>query len=478
VPCRMEQLVFLILGNFFLSQVIGSSINSLDFPGKIVGIQRCAPFAAFAGDSITFNGKRSTVLTGSVGTSPGLYTVGNYELLSGAEESNTITALNCAIDFRQAFRFGANATCSVNNTLISSQLSGLRLLPGVYCTKEQISNFSDAAITLDGCNISGSKWLFQAPGQLLMSSLTSVDLVNGATANNVYWIVGTTASIGLNCNSVGTILANGSIWFGSGANIVGHAFATNSVVFEGDSSLAMPLSLSSFPPTAAPSYNKSYFPTVLPTFAPSFTPRSPTPSPTVVEVLVVEVRQIINGIAAEDAETDEFIDAFQSSIAQSISLPVKDVNITLIQPHLTNRGGVQIGNNSAVDIMYTVTVLNGNLSTICSVIRQSNFTTKLTALLQVNGFGSVIAADTTFNNISPTFSPIMAVVVTNYDNIPTIRIAIGSAIGILGLCFICSYFIYASGRCRSVKEISLTKDVYYADNVLSEYEINKLSSCA
>jgi Ice-binding-like len=473
----MEQFVFLILGNFLFSQVIGSSMNTLNFPGKVVGIQRCAPFAAFAGDSITFNGRRSTVLTGSVGTSPGLFTVGDYKLLSGETESNTMTALNCAIDFRQAFRFAANATCSLNNTLLSSQLSGLRLLPGVYCTKEQISNLSDAAITLDGCNISSSKWLFKAPGQLLMSSLTSIDLINGATANNVYWIVGSTASIGLNCNSVGTILANQSIWFGSGANLVGHAFATRSIVFESDASLAMPVLLSSSPPSAAPSYNRTHFPTLKPSIAPSFTPRSPTPSPTVEEMLVVQVRQIINGIAAEDAETEEFIDAFQSSIAQSISLPMKDVNITLIQEHLTNRGGVQVGNNSAVDIMYTVTVTNGNLSAICSVLSASNFTSALTALLKFNGFGSVIAADTTFDNISPTFSPIKAVIIPNYDNVPTIRIIIGSAIGIFGLCFICSYFMYASGKCKSVKEITPPEDVYYADNVLSTYEINRISTC-
>jgi hypothetical protein len=195
-------------------------------------------------------------------------------------------------------------------------------------------------------------------------------------------------------------------------------------------------------------------------------------------MLVVQVRQIINGIAAEDAETEEFIDAFQSSIAQSISLPIRDLNITLIQAHLTNRGGVQIGNNSAVDIMYTVSVMNGNLSSICSVLSASNFTSALTALLKFNGFGSVIAADTTFNNISPTFSPITAVIIPNYDNVPTIRIIIGSAIGIFGLCFICSYFMYASGRCKSAKDITPPDDVYYADNVLSTYEVNRLSTCA
>lgn len=453
-------------------------MNSLNFPGKIVGIQRCAPFAAFAGDSITFNGKRSTILTGSVGTSPGLSTIGNYQLLSGLKESNTMMALNCAIDFREAFRFAANATCSVSNTLLNPQLAKLRLLPGIYCTKGQVSNFSEAEITLDGCNISGSKWLFQAPGELLMSSLTSIDLVNGATANNVYWIVGSTASIGLNCNLVGTILANQSIWFGTGANLVGHAFATNSIVFESDSSLAMPISLSSFSPSAAPSYNKTHYPTLAPTMAPSFTALSPTPSPTVGEILVVQVKQIIYGIAAEDADSDEFIDAFKSSIAQSISLPLDDVNITLIQAHLSNKGGVQIGNNSAVDVLYTVTVMNGNLSAICSILSDPNYTLGLTALLQVDGFDSAIAADTTYDNVTPTFSPVAVVIIPNYDNIPTIRIAIGSAVGIFGLCFICSYFMYATGRCKTVKESPPPKDVYYADNVLSGYEINRLSACA
>lgn len=471
---RMEQFVILIIGSFLFSFVMGSSLNSLNFPGKIIGIERCAPFAVFAGDSIIFNGGRSTVLTGSIGTSPGLSTVGNYQLLSNIVENNTVIALNCAIDFEHAFRYAANATCTVNNTLVSSQLNGVRLLPGVYCTKEQTSDFSDAAITLDGCNVSSSKWLFQAPGQLVTSSLTSIDLINGATANNVYWIVGSLASIGPSCNLVGTFFGNTSISFGSGANLVGHAFAKKSITFDGDSSLAMPISLSSFSPSAAPSYNRTLFPTVAPSIAPSIAPQSPTPSPTNEKILVVQVTQVVYGIAAEDAESDEFIDAFQSSIASSIPLPLTDVNITLIEAHLTNLGGVQVGNNSAVNIMYTVRVMNGNSSIICSVLGNSNFTSTLTALLQFSGFSGAIANDATFHDISPTFSPITPKIVQNYDNIPTIRIVIGSAVGIFGLCFICSYFMYASGRCRSVKESSLTREVYYADNVLSEYEVNKI----
>lgn len=451
---------------------LSTPMRGLDFP-ELFATEQCADFTIFAGHSISFGGPRTSILTGSVATSPGISIGGNYQLVSGVALKGTPEAAECANDFDHVMSDASNATCTAANTLKNPKLRGLRLLPGAYCANSTM--FPACTVILDGCNKSSPQWLFQSAAILVISNLTSFDLINGATSNNVYWKIGSSLAIGYNSKLIGIILAQDSIHFGSGALLVGRAMAKKSVYFDGGSSLAMSVSLSTYSPSAAPTPPLTDIPTAGPSTYPTFAVRSPTPAPTIAKFLRIEVLQVVNGIAIQDAGSEAFQDAFQESVAQTISLPLQDINITVIEAHFTSRGDTLVANASAINVMYTVEVPNGNSTAIISILSSSNFTVDVTASLQRQGYGYTTATNAVFRNTSPTYSPTNAQQKIDYSNVTITRIVIGSTIGVFGICFISLYFIYASKGCKSVRPALAVNDVCYSDNVLSNYEINKLT---
>jgi len=110
--------------------------------------------------------------------------------------------------------------------LTGQDLGGLTLFPGVYC-------FSSSAqltgtLTLSG----GGPWIFQI-GSTLTTATGSAVLVNGSqdcNGTNIYWQVGSSATIGTATQFVGNILALTSITLKTSANLSGSAMALNGAV--------------------------------------------------------------------------------------------------------------------------------------------------------------------------------------------------------------------------------------------------------
>jgi Ice-binding-like len=476
----MGQLVLAIL--YLLSCVSEALVKPLRYRDALVAglvpfvqsisIDQCEAFAIFAGEAVIFRGQKSTILTGSIGISPGISLDGDYNLISNELENNSTNAAVCAIGFDDALSAASNASCSRNSSLL--QLSALRLLPGVYCSPFDLTNFSGKAFIFDGCNKSNSQWIIQSSAALIVSSLTTFDLINGATSNNVFWRVGSSMTIGCYSNLVGNILAQNSISFGIGSVLVGRALAKDTVFFAGGSSLAIPISLSSFVPSSAPTTNRTSFPSAVPSPAPTYAAESPTPAPSTSTVLSIEVTQVISGIPIQDAVTKAFATTFQIGISQIIPLSVNDIEINDIGGHVTNQGGIFIANDSSVDVIYTVQVMNGNTSMITSILTNSNFSAAITSSLQLSGYESAAAASVQLRNLSPTSSPTKGHHKNASGGYAYRGIIIGGSVGVLGACLISIYFIYATGACKK----SLPppdRVIYYADNVLSSYEINKLT---
>ncbi|CAF0765820.1 unnamed protein product [Adineta steineri] len=96
-------------------------------------IGRCAHFSIQAGTAITFDGVKTNVACGSVGVAPGTSITGISVLGTNyTKEANTVFAINCAADELIAYGYLKGVTC--NNILANSDLSGVTLFPGVYCT--------------------------------------------------------------------------------------------------------------------------------------------------------------------------------------------------------------------------------------------------------------------------------------------------------------------------------------------------------
>ena len=206
--------------------------NTSTFP-----LGSCESFALMAGSAVTFNGDKTTVTTGSVGVSPGTFVGGNYQVLAGTVEINTASANSCAADRTTAYNALTAAVCPTGNTV--NELAGLTLSPGVYCSATAIK-LSASSVTLDGRGDPNAQWIFQAGSTLSAASSTKVILTNGANAANVFWAVGSSASMGLSSSFQGTVIAYASISYDVSATITGRSLAGAGLTFASGSTVTLP----------------------------------------------------------------------------------------------------------------------------------------------------------------------------------------------------------------------------------------------
>ena len=196
-------------------------------------------FAVLAGTSVLFGSRETVISSGSVGVSPGSVITGNYTLKSGTPEPATTSAASAAGDMAIMYNSGSTLVCQ--NYMTNGDLSGVSLTPGVYCSSSgKFSVGQMRSVVLDARNVSGVSWVFQMTGNMTMEPESVVILKNGASASNVYWIVGGAANMGYGSSVMGTILAQSSISFGPYAIVDGRSLSMSGVSFGGGSSVKVP----------------------------------------------------------------------------------------------------------------------------------------------------------------------------------------------------------------------------------------------
>lgn len=201
----------------------------------------CENFALLAGTSANFNGVKTVVKTGSVGVSPGEVIDGLFEIDAGTEEKNTPLAKSCAANLAMLYNEAANSECTANHTLQSMDLAGVVLTPGTYCSAVGKFTFSAATLTLDAQGNPDAQWIFQTTTTLTTSTATSFKLINGAQPTNVFWAIGTSASIGYSSSFVGTIFAQEAINYDSSSVIVGRGLAMTAITFASGGVISLPV---------------------------------------------------------------------------------------------------------------------------------------------------------------------------------------------------------------------------------------------
>jgi hypothetical protein len=180
-----------------------------------VNLGTAGTFGVLAGQSVTSIG--ATVIDGNVGVDPGTSITGFPPAMvvpPYTEYAADAVALKAQNDLTTGYNFAAGESCGDN--LTGTNLGGLTLTPGVYC-------FSSAAqltgtLTLNDEGDPDSVFVFQIGDTLITSSASSVIFING-TQGDVYWEVGSSASLGSGTAFAGNILAADSITLGTGANI-------------------------------------------------------------------------------------------------------------------------------------------------------------------------------------------------------------------------------------------------------------------
>ncbi len=200
-----------------------------------VNLATASPFAVLAGSTITNTG--SSVVAGDVGLSPGTSITG---FPPGTQSSGTTFVADAQAQGAQSDLTAAylDAAGRTPFTAVTGDLGGSTLVAGVYQSSSSLA--LTGTLTLNGQGDSGSVFVLQAGSTLTTASGSSVVLENGAQACNVFWQVGTSATLGTTSNFSGTILALTSITLNTGASVSGRALARNGAVTLDDNSISVP----------------------------------------------------------------------------------------------------------------------------------------------------------------------------------------------------------------------------------------------
>ena len=181
-------------------------------------------FAVLAGTTVTNTG--STTVAGDLGVSPGTAVTGFPPgLVSGTTHAADGVAAQAQADLITAFNDAAGRSGASS---VSGDLGGLTLSPGVYKSTSGIGITGD--VTLDAHGNPDAVFVFQISSMLITASGSHVVLTNSAKACNVFWQVGSSATLGTNSVFAGNILALTSIAVTTGAKFDGRALARNGSV--------------------------------------------------------------------------------------------------------------------------------------------------------------------------------------------------------------------------------------------------------
>ena len=183
-------------------------------------------FAVLGGSTVTNTG--TSVITGDVGVSPGSAVVGFPPgvVTSGSIYAANAIAAQAQISLTIAYNAITPQACTLD--LTGQDLGGKVLTAGVYC-------FNAAAqltgpLILDAQGNANAVFIFKVGSALTTASSSTVQVINGGTPCNVFWQIGSSATLGTATSFAGNILALTSITLTTGAQVVGRALARNGAV--------------------------------------------------------------------------------------------------------------------------------------------------------------------------------------------------------------------------------------------------------
>ena len=187
-----------------------------------------ANYAVLGGSTVTNTG--NSTLDGSLGLWPGTSITGfppGQVLPPGTTDTTNEAAQQAQSDLTAAYVDAAGRPLDATTT---ADLGNLTLAPGVYAGPSKGALGLTGTLTLDGEGDPNAVFIFQTDSELISASDSTVTLINGAQPCNVFWQVGSSATLGTNSVFVGNILALTSITVNSGVAVHGRALARNGAV--------------------------------------------------------------------------------------------------------------------------------------------------------------------------------------------------------------------------------------------------------
>ena len=213
------------------------------------GLGTATSFAILAGSTITNTG--SSTINGDLGLSPGSAVTGFPPgVVTGTSYVADTQATAAQGALTTAYQAAASQTPS---TAVTADLGGQTLVPGVYASSSSLGLTGTLTLNFEGDP--NAVFVFQAGSTLTTASDSHVVLENDPAAPNacnVFWQVGSSATLGSGSTFEGTVLASDSVTAVTGAVVYGRLLASTGAVTLDDNTVTVPTCTSTAPPPPKP----------------------------------------------------------------------------------------------------------------------------------------------------------------------------------------------------------------------------------
>lgn len=236
---RAALTAFAVAGVLTLSLVPTTAMAATTIDGPI-DLATAAPFSVLASSTVTNTGP--SVINGDVGLSPGTSITGfPPAVVNGTIHATDTVAAQAQADLTTAYNVAAGLTPAASGL---GDLTGASLTPGVYAGGTLSVT---GELTLAGT--AESVWIFQAASTLTIGTGARITVTGGASACNVFWQVGSSATIGSAAQFVGTVMADVSVTAQTAATVTGRLLARTGAVTLDTNTITTPTGCATTPGT-------------------------------------------------------------------------------------------------------------------------------------------------------------------------------------------------------------------------------------
>jgi len=204
--------------------VFGSATVVVQAAGPVIPLGLVGPYGIMAG--LSFTCINTGLIQADIAISPGSTVTGFPPcVITGVQHLADAVALNAQNDLTVLYNTLQGMPCAPANAIVAD-LGGTTKPAGTYCTATSIG--VTGTLTLDGGGDPNALFVFQAGSSIITAG--DVVLINGAQAMNVYWVSGSSATLGTGSQWKGNVVVLTSITLVDTANLIGRALARNGSV--------------------------------------------------------------------------------------------------------------------------------------------------------------------------------------------------------------------------------------------------------